>query len=388
VNVQDEQFMRSALKLAARGIGAVEPNPAVGCLIVKAARVIGQGYHKTFGGPHAEINAIADCAKLGVTPEGGTMYVTLEPCCHVGKTGPCTKAIVDAGISRVVVATEDPSAHACGQGLERLRRAGIDVEIGLCAEEARLLNAPFLKYAGTGKCWVVLKWAQSLDGKLAYADPSQEKRWITNELSRADAHRLRRRVGAIVVGINTVLADDPMLTPRPSKGKKPLRVVLDDALQIPLGSRLLRTTKTSPVLIYTRQAAVEANPGKAERIRKKGAEILVCAGADEMLDLHLLLDQLSQRGAPQVLVEGGPRALASFLREGLADEICVYIAPKILGADGTVYIGAPMTDLMQGIGLDHVQIKAFGDDVRVQGLLADANIPPATPVEYATIATT
>jgi diaminohydroxyphosphoribosylaminopyrimidine deaminase/5-amino-6-(5-phosphoribosylamino)uracil reductase len=380
--------MQTALKLARKGIGSVEPNPAVGCVIVKSGQVVGQGYHQKFGGPHAEVNAIADCSKLGVTPEGGTMYITLEPCCHVGKTGPCTEAIVGAGISRVVVATEDPSTHACGQGLERLRRAGIDVEIGLCAEEARLLNAPFLKYAGTGKCWVVLKWAQSLDGKLAYVDPSQEKRWITNELSRADAHRLRRRVGAIVVGINTVLADDPMLTPRPSKGKKPLRVVLDDALQIPLGSRLLRTTKTSPVLIYTCQAAVEANPGKAERIRKKGAEVLVCGEAGETLDLHLLLDRLSVRGIPQVLVEGGPRVLASFLREGLADEICVYIAPKILGADGTAFIGEPMTDLMQGIGLDHVQIKAFGEDVRVQGLLADANIQPSAPVEYATIATT
>ena len=388
MNAQDEKLMQAALRLAQKGIGMVEPNPAVGCVIVKSGQVIGQGYHRKFGGPHAEVNAIVDCAKLGVTPEGGTLYVTLEPCCHMGKTGPCTEAIIEARIARVIAATEDPSAHACGQGLEHLRRAGIDVQVGLCAEEARRLNAPFFKYAGTGKCWVVLKWAQSLDGKLAYAEPSPEKRWITNELSRADAHRLRRRVGAILVGINTVLADDPMLTPRPSKGKKPIRVVLDDALQIPLGSRLLRTTKTSPVLIYTRKATVEANPDKAERIRKKGAEVLAGEGSDESLDLHFLLDQLSQRGVPQVLVEGGPRVLASFLREGLADEICVYLAPKILGADGTAFLGAPMTDLMQAIGLDHVQIKAFGEDVRVQGLLADASIQPATPVEYETIATT
>jgi diaminohydroxyphosphoribosylaminopyrimidine deaminase/5-amino-6-(5-phosphoribosylamino)uracil reductase len=383
VNAQDEKFMRSALKLAEKGLGSVEPNPAVGCLIVKSGQMIGKGYHKKFGGPHAEVNAIADCATLGVRPEGGTMYVTLEPCCHVGKTGPCTQAIIDARIARVVVAVGDPSAHAGGQGLDRLRRAGIEVEVGLCEQEARLLNAPFFKYVSTGKCWVVLKWAQSIDGKLAYADQATERRWITNELSRADAHRLRRRVGAVLVGINTVLADDPMLTPRPSKGKKPIRIVLDDSLRIPLKSRLLRTTKTSGVLVYTRKAAAEANARHVERIRNRGAEVLVCESSAETTDLHFLLDQLSGRGVQQVLVEGGPRVLASFLREGLADEICVYIAPKILGADGTAFIGEPMADLMQGIGLDHVQIKTFGDDMCMRGLLADPSIQQSPPVESA-----
>lgn len=383
MNAQDEKFMRSALKLAERGLGSVEPNPAVGCVIVKAGQVIGKGYHKKFGGPHAEVNAIADCATLGVRPDGATMYVTLEPCCHVGKTGPCTQAILDARIARVVVAVGDPSAHACGKGLTQLRQAGIKVEVGLCEQEARLLNAPFFKFASTGKCWVVLKWAQSIDGKLAYSDSSVERRWITNELSRADAHRLRRRSGAVLVGINTVLADNPMLTPRPSKGKKPIRIVLDDALRIPLKSRLLRTAKTGPVLVVTRRAAVEDNPKHAERIRKRGAEILVCEGPGEITDLQGLLDQLSSRGIQQVLVEGGPRVLASFLREGLADEICVYIAPKILGADGTAFIGQPMADLMQGIGLDHVQIRTFGDDVCLRGLLADPSIQQSPSADRA-----
>jgi diaminohydroxyphosphoribosylaminopyrimidine deaminase/5-amino-6-(5-phosphoribosylamino)uracil reductase len=382
VNAQDEKFMQSALKLAEKGLGSVEPNPAVGCLIVKGGQVIGRGYHKKFGGPHAEINALADCASIGIKPEGATMYVTLEPCCHVGKTGPCTEAIIQARVARVIVAAGDPSPHAGGRGLEQLRRAGIKVEVGLCEEQARLLNAPFFKHVSTGKCWVVLKWAQSIDGKLAYVDQSTERRWISNEQSRVDAHRLRRRAGAVLVGINTVLSDDPMLTPRPSKGKKPIRVVLDDSLRIPLKSHLLRTTKSSPVLICTRKAAVEANAKHAERIRKRGAELLVCEDAGETTDLHLLLDELGRRGIQQVLVEGGPRVLASFLREGLADEICVYIAPKVLGADGTAFIGEPMTDLMQGIGLDHVQIKAFGDDVCVRGLLADPSIQQ-TPVEAA-----
>jgi diaminohydroxyphosphoribosylaminopyrimidine deaminase/5-amino-6-(5-phosphoribosylamino)uracil reductase len=364
--------MQSALKLAEKGIGSVEPNPAVGCMIVKAGQLIGKGYHKKFGGPHAEINAMADCRTLGITPEGGTLYVTLEPCCHQGKTGPCTEAIINARIARVVAATIDPSARANGRGLEQLRRAGIEVEVGLCEQEARRLNAPFFKHVTTGKAWVVLKWAQSIDGKLAYANQSAEERWITNEASRSDAHRLRRRVGAILVGINTILADDPLLTPRPSKGKKPIRVVLDDSLKVPLGCKLLRTTKTSPVLIYTRQAAVDANSQLAGRIQKKGAEVLAYDGPGELPDLRFLLDELSKRGIQQVLVEGGPHVAASFLREGLVDEMCVYVAPKVLGSGGTASISEPMAVLEQVAGLHHVQIKALGDDVRISGRLENS----------------
>lgn len=372
MNAQDERFMQSALKLAEKGIGLVEPNPAVGCMIVKAGQLIGKGYHKKFGGPHAEINAMADCRTLGITPEGGTLYVTLEPCCHQGKTGPCTEAIINARIARVVAATIDPSARANGRGLEQLRRAGIEVEVGLCEQEARRLNAPFFKHVTTGKAWVVLKWAQSIDGKLAYANQSAEERWITNEASHSDAHRLRRRVGAILVGINTILADDPLLTPRPSKGKKPIRVVLDDSLKVPLGCKLLRTTKTSPVLIYTRQAAVDANSQLAGRIQKKGAEVLAYDGPGELPDLRFLLDELSKRGIQQVLVEGGPHVAASFLREGLVDEMCVYVAPKVLGSGGTASISEPMAVLEQVAGLHHVQIKALGDDVRISGRLENS----------------
>jgi diaminohydroxyphosphoribosylaminopyrimidine deaminase/5-amino-6-(5-phosphoribosylamino)uracil reductase len=373
MNAQDEKIMRSALKLAAKGISSVEPNPAVGCIIVKAGQVIGKGYHKKFGGPHAEINAIEDCKALGVKPDGATMYVTLEPCCHEGKTGPCTKAIMDAGFARVIAATTDPSEHANGKGLEHLRQAGVDVAVGLCEEEAKRLNAPFFKYATTGKCWVVLNWAQSIDGKLAYTDQSQETRWISNEASRSDAHKLRRRVGAVVVGINTVLADDPLLTPRPSRGKRPIRVVLDSSLRIRLTSRLLRTVKSSPVLVYARKAAVDANMKHADRIKKKGAEVIVYDDAAGASNLHFLVDELSHRGIQQVLVEGGPQVLTSFLKEGLADEVCVYIGPKILGASGAVYIGEPMTGLMHTVGLHHVDIRALGADVRLSGLLAGAS---------------
>ena len=361
--------MRSALKLAARGIGSVEPNPAVGCIIVKAGQMVGKGYHKQFGGPHAEVNAIEDCRTLSIKPEGGTMYVTLEPCCHQGKTGPCTEAIIDAKPARVVVATLDPAPHANGKGIEQLKQAGIQVEVGLREQEARELNAPFFKYTTTGKCWVVLKWAQSLDGKLAYARQNDQQRWISNELSRKDAHKLRRRVGAVLVGINTVLADDPMLTPRPSKGKKPLRVVLDNTLKIPLKSRLLRTVKTSPVMVCTRQAAANAQSKHAERITKRGAELLAYADHAEASNLHFVLEQLSLRGIQQVLVEGGPKVLTSFLREGLADEVCIYLAPKILATNGAAYLAEPMADLLMGIDLKRVEIRSFGDDVRIRGRL-------------------
>ena len=388
MNAQDEKFMQSALKLAEKSIGSVEPNPAVGCIIVKAGQLIGKGYHKKFGGPHAEVNAIEDCRTLGMTPQGATMYVTLEPCCHTGKTGPCTQAVIGAGVARVVAATVDPSAHAGGKGLGQLRQAGIEVEVGLCEQGARQLNAPFFKHVATGQCWVILKWAQSIDGKLAYADQSQERRWITNEASRSDAHRLRRRAGAIIVGINTVLADDPLLTPRPSKGREPVRVVLDSSLRTPLGCRLLQTTKTSAVLIYTHKAAVEANTEHADKIRKRGAELLVYEGPSQPaapgqsqadtsnikhqtsnLDLPFLLADLSKRGVQQVLVEGGPHVAVSFLQDRLVDEVCVYIAPKVLGSGGTASIGEPMASLGQAVGLHHVQIKAFGEDVRISGRL-------------------
>jgi diaminohydroxyphosphoribosylaminopyrimidine deaminase/5-amino-6-(5-phosphoribosylamino)uracil reductase len=335
---------------------------------VRSGQEIGRGYHRRFGAPHAEINAIEDCKTLGTTARDGTMYVTLEPCCHQGKTGPCTHAVIDAGIKRVIVATLDPSPHANGRGVEQLRQAGIEVEVGLCEDQARRLNAPFFKYVTTGKCWVLLKWAQSIDGKLAWKDQSPERRWITGEIARKDAHRLRRRAGAVVVGVNTVLADNPRLTPRPSQGKRPLRAVLDGSLQIPLTSRLLRTTRTSPVLVLAREEAAKANPRTAERIEKKGARLLTYPDAQQQSSLTFLLDELARRGVAQVLVEGGPNVLAGFLRQGLADEVCVYVSPKVLGGEGTASVGESMADLAPAVRLDHVAVKAFGEDTRITGL--------------------
>jgi diaminohydroxyphosphoribosylaminopyrimidine deaminase/5-amino-6-(5-phosphoribosylamino)uracil reductase len=241
---QNEKFMLKALKLAEKGIGSVEPNPAVGAVVVKDDRIIGKGYHKKFGGPHAEINAIEDCKKKGNNPAGSVLYVTLEPCCHHGKTPPCSDAIIQSDISKVFIACIDPSVHANGRGVELLHDAGIEVHTGLCEEQARFLNAPFIKFAKTKTPWIIVKWAQSVDGKLAYSDQSAE-RWISNEASRKHAHHLRRRVQAVLVGINTVLVDDPLLTPRPARGRKPARIVLDTYLRTPLNCQLIKTIRST-----------------------------------------------------------------------------------------------------------------------------------------------
>ncbi len=370
---QDEKFMKAALKLAQRGIGAVEPNPVVGCIIVKGNQIVGKGWHKEFGGPHAEINALEDCKTLGVNPQGATMYVTLEPCCHQEKTGPCTDAIIAAKLAKVVVAMIDPSEPAGGEGIEQLRNAGIEVQVGVCETEARLLNAPFIKFATTGKCWTVLKWAQSIDGKMSWADEDGGRKRLSSEPSRKDVHNLRRRVGAILVGVNTVIADDPLLTALPSKGKKAARVVLDSDLRIPLDCKLLATTEQAPVLIVTRQETVQTKPQIAEQITQKGAELLAYPDTQGRSNLCFLLDELSRRSIAQLLVEGGPRVITSFLKEQLADEVRIYIIPKLLGGAGAADIAEPMAELTEAIGLHYVEIKHFGDDICLTGLLKEVH---------------
>ncbi len=358
----DEKYMQIALRLARRGLGLVEPNPAVGAVIVKNGRIIGSGWHKKFGGPHAEINALEDCKKQGGNPKGATMYVTLEPCCHYGKTGPCTDAIIAAKLKRIVVATLDLSEHANGKGIRLLRKAGLKVDVGECEAEARILNAPFFKFFLTGKPWVTLKWAQSIDGKLA----ADRRRWISCKQSRMDAHKLRRRVGAILAGINTVLKDDPLLTPRPGLGKKPLRIVLDNRLRIPLDCKLLKTASDVPLLIVTKAVTLRVKPKRAKQIIDRGAEILGYPASGS--NLKFLLIQLSKRGVQHLLVEGGPTVIGSFLKQDLADEIIIYVSPKIIGGCG----GADIADGLAGpdntLQLHRVQLNFIGDDLRITGL--------------------
>jgi diaminohydroxyphosphoribosylaminopyrimidine deaminase/5-amino-6-(5-phosphoribosylamino)uracil reductase len=351
-----------ALELAAKGLGSVEPNPAVGAVIVRAGKVIGRGWHKKFGGPHAEINALADCKKRRANPKGATMFVTLEPCCHFGKTGPCTDALIAAKLKKVVVATIDPSKHANGKGIRQLRKAGIKVVVGECQAEARLLNAPFMKFASTGKTWVTLKWAQSIDSKLAWAKTDSRHRWISCEESRKDAHNLRRQVGAILVGINTVLKDDPLLTPRPTLDKKPLRIVLDNHLRIPLNCKMLKTAKDVPMLIVTRTASLRTKAKKARQIAGRGATIIACPASRS--NLKFLLAELGKRGVHHLLVEGGPVVIGSFLKARLADEVVIYVSPKILDAKGSADI-SPATNNLQ---LCRAEIKHIREDIRITGM--------------------
>jgi diaminohydroxyphosphoribosylaminopyrimidine deaminase/5-amino-6-(5-phosphoribosylamino)uracil reductase len=367
-----ERYMRMALNLAKRGVGSVEPNPAVGAIITKANQVIGKGWHRKFGGPHAEINALEDCKTLGVNPRGAVMYVTLEPCSHKGKTGPCAQAIIDAGLAKVCIGARDPSEHANGKSISQLKSAGIEVQTGICETEAKLLNAPFMKFASTGKSWVVLKWAQTIDGKVAGADKGVGNRWISSGASRRDAHKLRRRSQAILVGINTVMADNPRLTARPNKGKTPIRIVLDSFLRIPQDCKLLKTARQIPVIIVASQQSVQDNPWVAKQIADLGAELLTYPDTYGKSNLYFLLEELSKRSVTQLLVEGGPTVLTSFLAENLADEVHVYIAPKVFGSRGSARIAGPMDRLARALDLHYVNIKSFGGDVRLTGLTEKA----------------
>ena len=398
MDAADERFMKEALELAERGVGAVEPNPAVGCVIVRDGRIIGRGWHKAYGGPHAEIEALADCRERGADPAGATVYVTLEPCRHYGKTGPCTEALIAARVARGVVAMQDPAGHCDGGGMAKLRAAGIVVEPGCCERQARLLNAWFITWHRQGRTWVILKWAQSIDGYLAHRG-EPPPRWISNALSREDSHRLRRRVQAILVGITTVLADDPLLTARPPrdeaadsctgrpvvseangipvprKGETPsprerpaMRVVLDSNLRIPLGCRLVRTAGQGPVLVFARQGVVAQKADVVRRLSDAGVEVVSCPQAEGPCDPAFVLDELTRRQVCQLMVEGGPTVLRAFYDRGLADEFCVYVAPVRLGAAGAAAIGDELMRAVDGQGLYEVHRRPFADDVRVTGL--------------------
>ena len=350
----NEKYMCQALALAEKGLGEVEPNPMVGAVLIKNNEIIGTGYHEKFGGSHAEINALKNCDQ---SPAGAVMYVTLEPCCHFGKTPPCTEAIIKAKLARVVVAMTDPTEKVSGKGLEQLRQSGITVEVGLCQKQARKLNAPFIKFAETKKPWVIVKWAQSRDGFLARANGSQ---WISGEQSRADAHKLRKRVQAILVGINTILADNPLLTVRPGRGSQPLRIVLDSKLRIPLDCRLFATIKETPVLVCTAEEGYK-NSEKVVEIKAAGGDVF------DSCDLEKVLEHLGSLGIEQLLVEGGAKVIDSFLRKNLTDEAVIYIAPTALGNNGKTAVSEAMDKCRADLA--EANIKTLGPDKCISAAL-------------------
>ena len=326
VTERDASHLKRTLELAARAKGHTSPNPLVGAVVVKQGKAIGEGFHAEAGLPHAEREALASCAD---DPAGATMYVSLEPCCHHGRTPPCTEAIVEAGIARVVVASDDPSEKASGRGLGVLRDEGVEVEVmnGEVADQARLLNQPFRKHARTGRPLVIAKWAMTLDGKVATR--TGDSRWISGESSRARAHRWRAESDAVAVGIGTALADDPQLTARiEGVARQPRRVIFDSEARLPLDSSLVRSAGEVPVVVVAGRAASRT---ALQGLESAGVDVLVASGGNEAARAESALEQLGARGVQSLLLEGGPHLAGAFLEAGEVDEARVFIAPMLAG---------------------------------------------------------
>ncbi len=361
MSAADEPWMRRALALAERGRGAVEPNPLVGAVVVRQGQVVGEGWHQRFGEAHAEVHALA---QAGDAARGATLYVTLEPCCHHGKTPPCTDAVLRAGVTRVVAALEDPFPQVAGQGAARLRAAGVTVEFGLAAAEARRQNAPYLTLLGHGRPYVHAKWAMTLDGKIATR--SGDSKWISSEASRRRVHELRGQMDGIIVGIGTALADDPLLTARPPGPRVACRVVLDSQARLPLEAQLVRTARSVPTLIAT--TAVEDS--LLAPLRAEGCEVLRLP-ADEAgcPDVPALLEEFGRRRWTNVLVEGGGEALGSFLDARRIDEVHVYIAPRLVGGREAkmAVAGHGCERIADALALAECRVVTIDGDVYVHG---------------------
>ena len=351
--------MRAALALARRGLGTVWPNPAVGCVIVKDGRVVGRGWTQPGGRPHAETEALA---MAGKSASGATVYVTLEPCAHHGKTAPCADALISAGVSRVVVAVQDPDPRVAGKGIDRLRLAGIPVTEGVLHKDASEINAGFFLRVSNGRPLVTLKLASTLDGRIA--THSGESRWITGNEARAAAHMLRAETDAIMVGSGTALHDDPDLTCRlPGLVERsPVRVVVDGRLRLPLTSRLVATANDVPTWLLTLEGG---EAFRREAYEEAGVDVVeVAAGPDGAIDLALALEALAESGVTRVLVEGGAHLAAALLRAGLVDRLVWFRAPRLIGGDGLpAAVSFGVDHLAQTPRFERIEVRAVGDDL-------------------------
>lgn len=359
----DEVYMRMALDLARKGKGWTTPNPLVGAIIVKGGRVIGQGYHQKYGQPHAEVNAIAS-AKEDVT--GATLYVTLEPCSHFGKTPPCSDLLIDKNIKRVVVGTLDPNPLVAGKGIERLRSNGIEVVTGVLEEESQKLNEIFIKYIVTKEPFVVMKNAMSLDGKIATV--TGESQWISGESSRKQVHSLRHELAGIMVGIETIIKDDPQLTSRTLNSRNPIRIVVDSQLRIPIASKVLTQQDKAKTIVATTR---RANKEKLDTLKQMGIEVLVTKEKSGRVDLQELMKLLGAKGIDSILLEGGANLNFSALEEGIVDKIQSYIAPKIIGGKEakTAVEGAGVHSLKNAFQIDRMTPVMVGEDLFVEGYI-------------------
>lgn len=360
--------MRRAMELAQRGEGAVNPNPLVGAVIVRNGRIIGAGWHERWGGPHAERNALARCSEPAA---GATLYVTLEPCCHHGKTPPCTEAVIAAGVKRVVVGLTDPNPLVAGKGIAQLREAGIEVESGVLEEELRYQNRVFLKYITGQLPWVVMKSAMTLDGKIA--THTGDSRWVTGEEARRCVHEMRRRYMAILVGIGTALADDPMLNCRlEGNPRQPVRIVADSRARLPLDSQLVHTAgELRTVVAHTSRA----DASRLMLLQKAGVETWCCEADEEgMLSIGSLMEQMGRAGIDSCLLEGGGTLNEAFLRGGFIDEAALFVAPKLVGGSEakTPIEGEGFERMAQAVELESLRVEPVGEDWLMRGFVKRA----------------
>ncbi len=367
----DAAYMRRALDLAAKGRGTTSPNPMVGAVVVKNGRIAGQGYHRAAGSAHAEVNALDDA---GTDAGNATLYVTLEPCNHTGRTPPCTEKILAAGIKRVVIAMPDPNPRVAGGGGKYLQAHGVAVTWGICETEARRLNEAFIKFVRTGRPFVVVKCAATLDGRLATGNG--DARWVTGTAAREHVHRLRCAVDAILVGIDTVCADDPRLTARaenttadPGRTCDPVRIVIDPFLRIDPAARMLNQTSDAETILVTGE---EIDPLKAGDVKKKQARILSLPLIRGKIDFGHLMDRLGRLDITSLLIEGGGGMIGAAFRAGIVDKALFFFAPKIMGGDDGVPIcrGPGAEKMKDCIGLTSVRTQRFDDDILIEGYVA------------------
>lgn len=363
--MQDAFYMKQALELAGKGIGFVNPNPLVGALIVKDGRVIGRGWHEYYGGPHAEINAIKD---VKGNTENATIYVSLEPCSHYGKTPPCSLEIIRSNFSRVVIGCIDPNPLVTGQGIELIRNAGIEVEIGIMEKEVKELNEVFFKFISTRMPFVVMKIAMSLDGKIA--TKTGDSKWISGEKSRKKVHELRNQYSGIMLGINTVIKDDPLLNVRTINGniKNPIRIVVDSKARISLEAKIINSPEIAPTIIAVTNKAPDE---KLNHLEEKGVRVIVCPEKNTRVNLRFLMQELAKQNIDSILLEGGGTMNSEAIHQGIVDKVIVFIAPKIIGGAEAItpVEGMGVSCLVNAVKLENLKTIQSGQDIMVEGYL-------------------
>ena len=365
--IDDERWMKRVLRLAEKGRGKTSPNPMVGAILVKDGRIVAEGYHAKAGEPHAEIIALR---KTGKDAKEATLYLNLEPCTHYGKTPPCAPVVIEAGVRRAVIGMEDPNPLVKGRGVEALKRAGLDVYVGILEKECRRLNEAFCKYILNKEPFLILKVVATLDGKIATR--KGESQWISGEASRRFVHRLRDQVDGVIVGIGTVLKDDPMLTARVKGGKDPYRIILDSRLRIPENAKVIEISPSKTIV-----ATTELAPGeKVERLEKKGVRVLILDSKKGRVDLKPCLFKLGEMGMMSLLVEGGSQLNGSFLDEGLIDKIFLFLSPKLIGDPQALgmFDGHEVTSLKEAIPLNELKIRRIGGDLLLEGYLQEFRV--------------